>query len=51
VVDQIDRESGLRATPRCPVKQITVEYFIPGTEPQGFCPIHGGRTSLAEPPR
>ena len=51
VVDQIDRESGLRATPRCPVKQITIEYFIPGTEPQGFCPLHGGRASLADPPR
>jgi penicillin-binding protein 1A len=43
VADQIDNETGMRATPRCPVKQVIVEYFIPGTEPQGFCPLHGGR--------
>lgn len=43
VVDQIDTQSGQRATPRCPVRQVVVEYFLPGTEPQGFCPLHGGR--------
>ncbi len=43
VADQIDSETGFRATPRCPVKQVIVEYFIPGTEPTGFCPLHGGR--------
>jgi penicillin-binding protein 1A len=43
VIDQIDSETGFRATPRCPVKQVILEYFIPGTEPTGFCPLHGGR--------
>jgi penicillin-binding protein 1A len=48
VIDQIDSETGFRATPRCPVKQVIVEYFIPGTEPTGFCPLHGGRPLTPE---
>jgi penicillin-binding protein 1A len=43
VADQVDGETGYRATPRCPVKQVIVEYFVPGTEPSGYCPLHGGR--------
>jgi penicillin-binding protein 1A len=38
----IDPESGLLATSGCPAEQIRVEYFLPGTEPHDYCPIHGG---------
>jgi hypothetical protein len=30
------------ATSGCPAEQIRVEYFLPGTEPHEYCPIHGG---------
>jgi len=49
VADQIDAETGYRATPRCPVKQVIVEYFVPGTEPSAFCPLHGGRAPDGPP--
>ena len=38
----IDRESGLLATPSCPFEATRVEYFMPGTEPSEYCPLHGG---------
>jgi penicillin-binding protein 1B len=37
---EIDKETGYLATPGCP-KTMT-EAFLPGTEPQERCPIHGG---------
>jgi penicillin-binding protein 1B len=37
----IDPESGMPATPQCPVQQ--PEVFIAGTEPVGACPLHGGK--------
>jgi len=37
----IDPESGMPATPQCPTQQS--EVFIAGTEPVGFCPLHGGK--------
>jgi penicillin-binding protein 1A len=49
VLDQIDRRSGLRATPRCPRDSVTVEAFLPGTEPRDFCPLHGGRADARSP--
>jgi penicillin-binding protein 1A len=36
----IDRTSGLLATERCPLDQVRTEYFMPGTEPAEFCPLH-----------
>jgi penicillin-binding protein 1B len=36
----IDPQSGMPATPNCPATQS--EVFIAGTEPVGFCPLHGG---------
>ncbi len=36
----IDPQSGMPATPNCP--QQRPEVFIAGTEPVGFCPLHGG---------
>jgi penicillin-binding protein 1A len=38
----IDTESGLLATPNCPPEQVRIEYFMPGTEPHDYCPLHGG---------
>ncbi len=35
----IDPESGMPATPACPMQ--TPEVFIAGTEPVGACPLHG----------
>jgi penicillin-binding protein 1B len=37
----IDPASGQLATPQCPQK--TDELFIEGTEPVGYCPLHGGK--------
>jgi penicillin-binding protein 1A len=52
VVELIDSQTGMRSTLFCPVSQLTTEYFIPGTEPVGFCPLHGGarQTSVLPPP-
>ena len=51
VVELIDSQTGMRSTPFCPVAQLTTEYFIPGTEPAGYCPLHGGaRPAAVVPP-
>lgn len=39
VTINIDPESGMPATPQCPMMQN--EVFIAGTEPVGSCPLHG----------
>ncbi len=51
----IDPESGMPATPNCPTRR--TEVYIAGTQPVGFCPLHGGRNvtnvagwQLAPPP-
>ena len=36
----IDTQSGLAATNNCPPEQVRVEYFVSGTEPHEFCPLH-----------
>jgi penicillin-binding protein 1B len=36
----IDPQSGMPATPYCPVKR--PEVYIAGTQPVGACPLHGG---------
>lgn len=41
---EIDPESGMPATPFCPVKKS--EVFIAGTEPVGTCPLHGGNGQM-----
>jgi len=42
LVVEVDRTTGELATPFCPLPDRVVESFIPGTEPSGFCPTHGG---------
>lgn len=36
----IDRETGQVAEPGCPEEHVTVEWFIPGTEPREYCRLH-----------
>jgi len=36
----IDKTTGYKATPFCPKDVHFIESFIPGTEPNAFCPIH-----------
>jgi len=43
VTIDIDPLSEMPATPSCP-KPIVSEVYIAGTQPVGFCPLHGGRT-------
>jgi len=40
----IDPQSGMQATANCPKTQ--QEVYIAGTEPQGLCPLHGGRQGV-----
>jgi penicillin-binding protein 1A len=51
ILEQIDEETGYRATPFCPLASVKLEYFIPGTEPVEFCPRHGGRFGIGGPSR
>ena len=42
---EIDPESGMPATPYCPTTR--TEVYIAGTQPVGFCPLHGrGRQNV-----
>ena len=41
VTVSIDPLSGMRATPQCP--KTSDQIFIAGSEPVGFCPLHGGK--------
>lgn len=36
----IDTRTGLLATGNCPAEQVRIEYFLPGTEPHDYCPLH-----------
>jgi penicillin-binding protein 1A len=39
-VRQVDRRSGMLATPWCPPEDVVTEYFLSGTEPTDPCPLH-----------
>ena len=43
VTVSIDTVSGQRSTPQCPLKQVSEALFVAGTEPVGYCPLHGGK--------
>jgi len=46
VTAQIDPQSGALATSACP--QVTTDYYLLGTQPVQFCPLHqGGSTQIA----
>ena len=38
---QVDRLTGLLATPWCPIESVYNEVYIPGTEPTETCDVHG----------
>jgi hypothetical protein len=37
---EIDRSTGALATPSCPPEQVASEWFLSGTEPTEYCPVH-----------
>jgi penicillin-binding protein 1A len=37
---EIDRTTGALATPDCPPEQVASEWFLVGTEPTEYCPVH-----------
>jgi penicillin-binding protein 1B len=45
---QIDTDTGQLATSACPPEQTRTEYYLVGTQPVNFCPLHtGGSTEIA----
>lgn len=40
ITTTIDPSTGYLATPECPDKK--EEFFVIGTEPKEYCPLHGG---------
>jgi penicillin-binding protein 1A len=40
---QIDNRTGYLATSQCPPEDVRIEYFLTGTEPRSYCPIHADR--------
>ena len=37
---QVDQGTGYLATGNCPPEDVRIEYFLVGTEPEVYCPIH-----------
>jgi penicillin-binding protein 1A len=37
---QVDQGTGFLATGTCPPDDVRIEYFLVGTEPEAYCPIH-----------
>ncbi|MFP4624370.1 MAG: penicillin-binding protein 1A, partial [Gemmatimonadota bacterium] len=37
---QVDQGTGYLATGNCPPEDVRIEYFLAGTEPQEYCPVH-----------
>jgi penicillin-binding protein 1A len=37
---QIDERTGYLATSSCPPEDVRIEYFLVGTEPRSYCPVH-----------
>ncbi len=45
---QIDSDTGQLATSACPPEKTRTEYYLVGTQPVAFCPLHtGGSTEIA----
>jgi hypothetical protein len=40
VTAAIDRHSGKLATSACPGEDVRTEYFVAGTQPTEYCPLH-----------
>ena len=37
---QVDESTGYLATGNCPAESVRIEYFLVGTEPEMYCPLH-----------
>ncbi len=37
---QVDQATGYLATGNCPPEDVRIEYFLVGTEPEVYCPVH-----------
>ena len=37
---QVDQRTGYLATGSCPPEDVRIEYFLVGTEPEIYCPVH-----------
>ncbi|MDQ3388920.1 MAG: PBP1A family penicillin-binding protein [Gemmatimonadota bacterium] len=37
---EIDQRSGMLATRACPPDEVVAEWYLPGTEPLEYCPLH-----------
>ena len=37
---QVDQGTGYLATGNCPPEDVRIEYFLVGTEPEVYCPVH-----------
>ncbi len=37
---QVDEQTGYLATDDCPPEDVRIEYFLVGTEPRSYCPVH-----------
>ncbi len=37
---EIDNTTGYKFTPFCPQSTHAIEWYLPGTEPREFCPVH-----------
>jgi penicillin-binding protein 1A len=40
----IDSKTGYLASDRCPPEDVVIEYFVPGSQPTEFCPLHATGT-------
>jgi penicillin-binding protein 1B len=45
---QIDNATGQLATGSCPPASVRTEYYLAGTAPTQFCPLHGGGTEVTD---
>ena len=51
ITRRIDHDTGYLATGWCPQESTSYEWFIPGTEPTEYCPIHNPfATGVPSPP-
>jgi penicillin-binding protein 1B len=48
VTAQIDNSSGQLATGSCPPDMVRTEYYLEGTAPTQFCPLHAGGTAVTD---
>jgi len=52
ITRRIDHDTGYLATGWCPQESTSYEWFIPGTEPTDYCPIHNPfATGVPSPPQ